>query len=107
MIHRRLKNLKKGAELCIAKAIYTQIQHIAPVHVAYENLRGLRTRGKRGTLVKVVNYMYKRSDGLANRLQEWNRFSVHIPQLNAVDPWNTSNPFSMWRNDTTNSWFMG
>ncbi|MHA1744541.1 MAG: hypothetical protein ACTSWW_00990, partial [Promethearchaeota archaeon] len=67
LLHRRRKNLKHEAEMLIAQEVYAQIKYHTPHIVAYENLRGMSPRGKRGTLAKIVTYMYKRSDALAAR----------------------------------------
>ncbi|MHA1675295.1 MAG: hypothetical protein ACTSYI_16915 [Promethearchaeota archaeon] len=58
--------------------------------MAYENLRGLSTRGKRGYLAKIVNYMYKRSDALANQISDWYLTQTRALSIVPVDPRNTS-----------------
>lgn len=90
LIHRRRKNLKREAELLIAQEVYYQCHINTPHIVAYENLRGLSTRGKRGYLAKIVNYMYKRSDALATQIDEWYSVQNWKPSLIPVDPRNTS-----------------
>jgi hypothetical protein len=90
LLHRRRKNLKHEAEMIIAQDVYFQIHANSPQIVAYENLWGLSTRGKRGQLAKIVNYMYKRSDALATRIDEWYSVQSHAPSLVPVDPRNTS-----------------
>jgi hypothetical protein len=90
LIHQKRENLKQEAELCIAQVIYHYIQVYKPSIVAYEDLRGLSTDGKRGRLAKIVNYMCKRSDALADRLQQWDAMSPHYSHLQKVDPRYTS-----------------
>jgi hypothetical protein len=90
LVHQKRKNLKQEAESCIAQAIYQYIQVYKPSIVAYEDLRGLSTHGKRGRLAKIVNYMYKRSDALADRLKQWDAVSLHCSHLQKVDPRYTS-----------------
>ena len=90
LIHRRRKNLKSEAEMLIAQEIYFQCLLNSPNIVAYENLRGLSTQGKRGYLAKIVNYMYKRSDALATRLTDWYLTQPRAPSLVPVDPRYTS-----------------
>ncbi|TFH30064.1 MAG: hypothetical protein E4G98_02775, partial [Promethearchaeota archaeon] len=90
LLHRRRKNLKHEAEMHIAQEIYFQIHEFSPTIVAYENLQGLSTRGKRGKLAKIVNYMCKRSDALANRISDWYSIQNYAPKLIPVDPQNTS-----------------
>ena len=76
--------------MLIAQEIYFQIHECSPTIVAYENLRGLSTRGKRGKLAKIVNYMYKRSDALATRISNWHSIQNYVPVLTPVNPQNTS-----------------
>jgi len=90
LIHQKRKNLKQEAESCIAQTVYQYIQVYKPSIVAYEDLRGLSTQGKRGKLAKIVNYMYKRSDALADRLQQWEAVSLHCSHFQRVDPQYTS-----------------
>ncbi|MHA1744884.1 MAG: hypothetical protein ACTSWW_02725 [Promethearchaeota archaeon] len=90
LLHRRRKNLKHEAEMLITQEVYAQIKYYSPQIVAYENLRGMSTRGKRGTLAKIVTYMYKRSDALATRINEWHSIQTHAPLLTPVNPRNTS-----------------
>jgi len=90
LVHRRRRNLKMEAELCIAKSIYTRIRNVRPRIVAYEDLRGMSTRGKRGSLAKIVNYMCKRSDTLAERVQAWLHILPNSPRFIAVNSRNTS-----------------
>ena len=90
LLHRRRKNLKHEAEMLIAQEVYFQIHNFSPTIVAYENLRGLSTRGIRGMLAKIVNYMYKRSDALAIRISDWYSIQNHAPVLIPVNPQNTS-----------------
>ncbi len=90
LLHRRRKNLKHEAEMLIAQEVYAQIKYHTPHIVAYENLRGMSPRGKRGTLAKIVTYMYKRSDALAARINEWYSIQSHAPLLTPVNPRNTS-----------------
>ena len=90
LLHRRRQNLKREAEMLIAQEIYTQIQYFSPKIVAYEDLRGLSTQGKKGNLAKIVNYMYKRSDALATRINSWYSVQSQQPSLVAVNPRNTS-----------------
>jgi len=90
LLHRRRKHLKQEAEMLIAQEVYAQIKYHTPQIVAYENLRGMSPRGKRGKLAKIVNYMYKRSDALATRITEWYSIQTHRPLLIPVNPRNTS-----------------
>jgi len=88
--HRRRQNLKREAEMLIAQEVYFQCHVNTPHIVAYENLRGLSTRGKRGYLAKIINYMYKRSDALATRINDWYSVQSWAPLLVPIDPRNTS-----------------
>ncbi len=90
LLHRRRQNLKKEAESLIAQEIYSKIHYYNPKIVAYEDLKGLSTRGKRGKLAKIVNYMCKRSDALAMRIKDWYSVQSQSPLLKSVDPRNTS-----------------
>ena len=90
LLHRRRQNLKKEAELLIAQEIYSKIHYYNPEIVAFENLKGLSTRGKRGKLAKIINYMCKRSDALAMRIEDWYSVQSQSPLLKSVDPRYTS-----------------
>ena len=90
LLHRRRQNLKREAELLIAQEIYAKIHYFTPQIVAYEDLRGLSTQGKKGKLAKIVNYMYKRSDALAIRINDWYSVQSQTPSLKPINPRNTS-----------------
>jgi len=90
LLHQRREGIKRQIDQHAAWVLFEVYQIYRPVVMGLENLATLNTRGKRGELAKIVNYMVKRQSPILNQVQTWLRSSGQSGKLDLVDPRHTS-----------------
>lgn len=88
--HNRRAGIKQEVDHWAARMGYSAVVSTQAPILAMEDLASLGTRGKRGALAKIVNYMVKRQTPIVAKIQAWARAAQYPLEIKLVDPKNSS-----------------